>query len=142
MKKEQLNKLLKPMIKECIKEVIFEEGVLSGLISEVVTGLSGQIITESNTAVETKDDFSRQRVELQQAAAAELENKRKKLEESLGGKFEGIFDNVEPMTSSPAPTRNDGGPQSPLANYSPTDSGVDISGIMSLGSAKSWKNMI
>ena len=27
MNKEQLKKTLKPMIKECIKEVIFEEGI-------------------------------------------------------------------------------------------------------------------
>tara|TARA_R100001015_G_C4618124_1_gene174558 strand:- start:692 stop:1123 length:432 start_codon:yes stop_codon:yes gene_type:complete len=143
MKKEQLNKLLKPMIKECIKEVIFEDGVLSGLISEVVTGLSaGQVIAESTIPMEEAGGFSRQRVELQKEAAIELQNKRKKLEESLGGKFQGIFDNVAPMTSSPTPTNNDSGPQGPLSSYSPTDSGVDISGIMSLGSAKSWKNMI
>ena len=31
MKKNELQKILKPLIKECIKEVIFEEGVLSRL---------------------------------------------------------------------------------------------------------------
>ena len=35
MKKSEL----KNIIKECVKEVIFEEGVLSGLITEVIHGL-------------------------------------------------------------------------------------------------------
>ena len=36
MKKSEL----KNIIKECVKEVIFEEGVLSGIITEVAQGLS------------------------------------------------------------------------------------------------------
>ena len=36
MKKSEL----KNIIKECVKEVIFEEGVLSGIISEVAHGLN------------------------------------------------------------------------------------------------------
>ena len=36
MKKSEL----KNIIKECVKEVIFEEGILSGIITEVAQGLS------------------------------------------------------------------------------------------------------
>ena len=49
MKKQELQKILKPLIKECIKEVIFEEGVLSNLIKEVAVGIGSQ-----QTIVETK----------------------------------------------------------------------------------------
>ena len=46
MKKAELKKLLKPMIMECIKEVIFEEGVLSNIVSEVAHGLGRPTLTE------------------------------------------------------------------------------------------------
>jgi hypothetical protein len=36
MKKEELKKMLRPLIKECIREVIFEDGSLSTIISEVM----------------------------------------------------------------------------------------------------------
>ena len=39
MKKLELKQALKPLIKECIKEIIFEEGILSSLITEVARGL-------------------------------------------------------------------------------------------------------
>ena len=43
MNKNELKKILKPLIKECIKEVIFEEdGALSHIIKEVAGGLSGK----------------------------------------------------------------------------------------------------
>jgi len=38
MNKTELKKMLRPLIKECIKEVIFEEGTLSTIISEVMIG--------------------------------------------------------------------------------------------------------
>ena len=58
MKKEQLQKILKPLIKECIKEVIFEEGVLSNLIKEVAMGIGSQHpIVEAKQ--EPSQDFSR-----------------------------------------------------------------------------------
>ena len=142
MKKQELQKILKPLIKECIKEVIFEEGVLSGLISEVVQGLGSQ----QQTIVETKTrqpepDFSRQRVELQENARQAMEEKKRKLEESLGGGFKGIFENVDPISSAGSPgTTNE--TSSPLSNYAPNDAGVDISGLMAIGGGKNWKNMI
>ena len=40
--KEELMKILKPLIKECIRDVIFEEGSLSTIISEVVKSTGGQ----------------------------------------------------------------------------------------------------
>ncbi len=50
MNKNELKKVLKPLIKECIKEVLFEEkGALSHIISEVATGLSStsrSVVTE------------------------------------------------------------------------------------------------
>ena len=47
MNKKELKAALKPLIKECIKEVIFEDGVLSSEIQEVVKGTSAQVVRES-----------------------------------------------------------------------------------------------
>jgi hypothetical protein len=140
MKKEQLQKILKPLIKECIKEMIFEEGILSNLIKEVAVGIgSQQTIVEAKVS-EPEHDFSRQRVELQEETLQAMREKKRKLEESLGGGFEGIFDNVDPISSPGSTGKNSS--NSPLSNYTPDDAGVDISGIMALGGGKNWKNMI
>ncbi len=44
MKKSEL----KNIIKECVKEVIFEEGVLSGIITEVMQGLNRAPLNEAS----------------------------------------------------------------------------------------------
>jgi len=140
MKKQELQKILKPLIKECIKEVIFEEGILSNLIKEVAVGIGPQQTIVETKVQEPEHDFSRQRVELQEEAQRAMADKKRKLEESLGGGFEGIFDNVDPIKSAGSPGQKTS--NSPLANYAPDDAGVDISGIMALGGGKNWKNMI
>jgi len=140
MKKQELQKILKPLIKECIKEVIFEEGVLSNLIKEVAVGIGSQQTIVETKVQEPEHDFSRQRVELQEEAQRAMREKKRKLEESLGGGFEGIFDNVDPIKSAGSPGQKTS--NSPLSNYAPDDAGVDISGIMALGGGKNWKNMI
>jgi hypothetical protein len=140
MKKQELQKILKPLIKECIKEVIFEEGVLSNLIKEVALGIGSQQTIVETKVQEPEHDFSRQRVELQEEAQRAMADKKRKLEESLGGGFEGIFDNVDPIKSAGSPGQKTS--NSPLSNYAPDDAGVDISGIMAIGGGKNWKNMI
>lgn len=140
MKKQELQKILKPLIKECIKEVIFEEGVLSNLIKEVAVGIGSQQTIVETKVQEPGHDFSRHRVELQEEAQRAMADKKRKLEESLGGGFEGIFDNVDPIKSAGSPGQKTS--NSPLSNYAPDDAGVDITGIMALGGGKNWKNMI
>ena len=47
MKKSDLKKLIKPLVKECIHEVLLEEGLLSNVVSEVAKGLNtAPVITE------------------------------------------------------------------------------------------------
>lgn len=144
MKKDQLKKVLKPLIKECIREAIFEEGVLSGLISEVVQGLGGQVISEAPRQATATNDFSRTaNIELQQESQRQLEERKRKLEESLGGgAFSGIFENTEPLAKGGTPSENSGGAASPLSAYAPNDPGVDISGLMNIAGGQNWKKMI
>lgn len=140
MKKQELQKILKPLIKECIKEVIFEEGVLSNLIKEVAVGIGSQQTIVETKAPEPEYDFSRQRVELQEEARSAMAERKRKLEESLGGGFEGIFEGVDPISS--AGSVSDKPTSGPLSGYAPNDAGVDISAIMAIGGGKNWKNMI
>ena len=43
---DKLRKVLKPLIKECIKEIIFEEGVLSSIIREAQGSPAKEVIKE------------------------------------------------------------------------------------------------
>jgi hypothetical protein len=148
MKKQELKKALKPIIKECIKEVIFEDGVLSGIISEVARGMqtsASQIVTEAvpTPTLSQEQGLTRHRADLQKEAQNTLAEKKKMLENSLGGEFKGIFENMEPMRGGSTPGSNSTGQSSaPLSGYSPGDEGVDISGILAVGSGANWKNMI
>ena len=123
-----------------IKEAIFEEGVLSGLIQEVAIGL-GQREQIVETREVPEQDFSRQRVELQAEARQAMQEKKRKLEAQLGGGVAGIFDNTEPLSSGGSVQR-EGNPQSPLSAYAPNDAGVDINGLMSIAGGHNWKKMI
>lgn len=57
MNKNELKQVLKPLIKECIREVIFEEGALSSVVSEVVKGM-GQPIVETKQKFPTKQNHN------------------------------------------------------------------------------------
>jgi len=133
MKKNELKKILKPLIKECIKECIFEDGVLSGIITEVAKGMAGQrIVAESVVATKNTPDS-----EKMHATAMALEEQRqeriKKLNESVS-----LENNIFEGTQEIIPEGNN---HSPLAGTAPGDSGVDITGIVSLANGK-WKHLV
>lgn len=162
MGKEDIKEILKPLIQECIKEAIidggileslikesiFESGVLSGLIREVAQGLGQQVVIEGATAATSpapeKNEFNfakKQRVALQEETVRSLEEKKKKLENTLGAKFEGIFENVNPISHAGNPS-TESSSKGPLSGYAANDAGVDISGIMAIAGSTNWKNMI
>ena len=47
MKKNDLKQLIKPLVKECIHEVLIEEGLLSNVVAEVAKGLQGNLVVET-----------------------------------------------------------------------------------------------
>jgi len=145
VKKSDLKKMLKPLIKECVQEMILEEGLLTNIVSEVAAGMQGQIIQESKTAPEPTpninipNETNKRKIE----AKKKLQEHRMKLMDAIGkDSYNGvnIFENVEPMSGGGSP-QSSGNSKGPLSNYAPTDSGVDISGIMGLAGGN-WKNMI
>ena len=122
MKRNELKQVLKPLIKECIKEVIFEDGTLSGIITEVVQGLQG---TTRQQITEKKVIKSNQPSAALQQARKDLEETKRNLQESTG--LSGIFEGTTPMRQSSGKSQHGA-----LRDQDPNDPGVDISGIMKI----------
>lgn len=128
MKKSDLKKLIKPLVKECIHEVLLEEGLLSNVVSEVAKGLgTAPVITEQakqpvRTAPPKKRDYS--------------EN-RKKLMDAIGGDAYNGVNLFEGTTPAPAQQEQAAGA---VDLGDPDDAGVDISSILG-ASSKIWESM-
>ena len=132
MDKNELKKALKPLIKQCIKEVIFEEGVLSNIIVEVATGLTTSVsepIVENKPAPQRKDE-------------AVLESKKRLLDSISRDAYNGVdlFENTKPISKAGAPG-DTSAPSGPLSSYAPDDAGVDINGILSIA-GNSWSKLV
>lgn len=142
MKKSELKTVLRPLIKECVKEVMFEDGILSGLISEVVQGLGGQVITENaptqrRNAPEQQNnaEAARQQQVAKIKAMEQAAQTRKKMSEAVGKDAYGGVDLFEGTTPTSAPAESKQG--DPLAGQDPNDAGVDISNLFG-GANKTW----
>ena len=140
MKKDDLKKLIKPLVKECIHEVLLEEGLLSSVVSEVVKGMQGNLVLEAPQKQSESllgDDLQMKR------KSREVNNKlrehREKLMNSVGASaYNGVnlFENTEPMSKHEAVEPRLGS----VDLGSAADSGVDISSIMG-DASKIWKAM-
>ncbi len=132
MKKNELKKILRPLIKECIKEVLFEDGALSTIISEVVKGTSRpQPVMEAKVPKEENDH--RRQKNLQ-----EIKQRKKKLLDSIGKDAYNGVDLFEGTTPTRGSTQQSRGA---LKDVDPGDAGVDISNIFSGHSSKIWKKL-
>jgi hypothetical protein len=131
MDRNEFKKILKPLIKQTIKEVLFEEGVLSNIVSEVVTGMGAKRVVAEVAPTKasngpTQEEISRREEEAEAARQLRI----KKLNEAA--KIN-VFEGTTPVPETAAP--------SPLQGMSSNDSGVDISGILNLANGK-WKKLI
>ena len=129
---------LKTIIKECVKEILFEEGVLSNLVAEVAFGITsaqGQILEtqEPKAAPKVTQELKREQQERKRKQL--LETKKKMLNAIGGDKMAKIFEGTHPL-----PNSDNANSQSPLAGKSPSDAGVDISGLFGLSGQK-WKQL-
>jgi len=127
MKKAELKKILKPLIKECIKEVIFEEGTLSTIISEVMKGTSTQkVVREKKQPRLETDEEAKQRYSKRQG---QLKENRKKMLDAIGrDAFNGV-DLFEGTTAMIPEKKGGKGGTTALEGVSPHDPGVDLSGF-------------
>lgn len=141
MKKSDLKRVIKPLIKECIHEVLIEEGMLSSVVAEVAKGMQGNIVTETKTKKQDnrlfdEDHQMRERKQRQDESRSKMQEHRKKLLEAVSqDAYNGVdlFEGTTPMDSStPQPGAADLG--------APNDSGVDITALMG-GASQIWKEM-
>ena len=124
MNKDQLKKVLRPMIKECIKEVIFEEGILANIISEVVRGTS-QPLVESR-----QPSYKQTQIDYEARERAEKE-RRKKLLDSIGSEaYNGVnlFEGPQPLQERRTSASSPHGSK-PLDGIAPNDPGVNLGSL-------------
>ena len=134
MKRSELKKLIKPIVRECVQETILNEGLLSNIVSEVAQGLGNQTIVEHKEKVVPRLSNENSVVKEQ------IKEYRKQLLDEVGkDAFNGVdlFEGTRPA----APQMNEMQTAGALSSQSPEDAGVDISGIMALG-GKNWKALI
>jgi hypothetical protein len=131
MNSNDLKKTLRPLVKQLVKEAMQEE--LTTVISEIIKQTSSVQMVEQR---QVQPQINRQ---LQEDRAVEkqkqIEERRKRLEEFSKNSFGGM--NLFEGTT-PAPAPRDTGAKgaesvaSPLAGVDPSDSGVDISGLLKM----------
>ena len=137
MNKTELKKILKPLIKECIKEVIFEEGSLSTIISEVLKGTSNhQVVSEAKNKpkLETNEQAGARRQKKQK----QLHEQKRKMLDAIGtDAYNGVdlFEGTTPMAAQRSGLQQG---SKALDGISPNDPGVDISSFASSGA---WKKL-
>tara|TARA_R100000664_G_C2697128_1_gene98907 strand:+ start:169 stop:558 length:390 start_codon:yes stop_codon:yes gene_type:complete len=129
MKVSEFKKVIKPLIRECIKEVILEEGILSNVVSEVAKGLQGNLVTENKTDKAREEELQLKREAMEQ----ERQERIKRLNESAKVGPVNVFEGTKEVPES--------NQASPLRGVAPDDSGVDISGILGLAGDK-WKHLV
>jgi hypothetical protein len=140
MNKAQLKSLIKPVVKECIQEVLIEEGLLTEVVSQVAAGMNQQPIVENKQKKKDNNLFNEdlQMKRKTQEVNQKLQEHRKRLLDSIGkDAYNGVdlFEGTEPMKQAGAP----GASHRPsVLGDDPSDSGVDISSLMGQAS-KVWQ---
>jgi len=139
MKKSEFKKFIKPVVAECIRESLLEGGVLSKVISEVVKGMSVQLMVEqsqvqSNYSAEpepspVQDDQSSKEVEVK------LQETKKRMLKAIGSDAYGGVNLFEGTKPAPSQQQNSHGP---LKDTDPNDPGVDISAIFN----SNWSKLV
>lgn len=138
MNRSELKKILKPLIEECIREAIFEEGVLSGIILEVVKGTASAPVQQLTENKKIEADTSYIKKSSSDYREKIRETKKKMLDAIGKESYNGVnlFEGTDPLSRSGQSGARE--VSSPLDSYAPSDSGVDISGLFS----SRWKNLV
>ena len=129
MKKSEFKKLIKPIVNECIKESLIEDGLISGIIAEVVRGISSsQPIVESAPPKVDPTTERMKRNAFSKEQTGKLKEHKQKLMSAIGGTAYNGVNLFEGTT--PAPSQKSSSQQaSPLSGQGTHDPGVDISNL-------------
>jgi len=133
MKKSELKSIIKPIVEECIRDILLKEGILSTIISEVMIGVSRQQpIVENKIQTPSLNQKSTKLNELH-------ENKKKLLNEIGQDAFGGV--NIfEGTTPAPAP-RAQGNKYGAMKDMDPSDPGINIDGLSNV-MGNTWKALM
>ena len=102
MKKNDLKTLIKPLVKECIHEVLIEEGLLSNVVAEVAKGMQGNLVVEARQ--KQPNDLIKEDLQINrksEEARLKLNEHRTKLMNSINSDaYNGVnlFEGTEPMS--------------------------------------------
>ena len=139
MKKSQLKRVIKPIVEECINEVLLEKGLLSSIISEVVKGIQPlqQSPMQQRPVMQENKLMQQQRQELQEQKYEMMKAQKRKLLDAAGFGVD-VFSGTEPIEEAADPSNGQAGA---LSGVAPNDPGVDIAGIMAVAN-RDWSKMI
>ena len=138
MKKSQLKRVIKPIVEECINEVLLEKGLLSSIISEVVKGIQPmQPVMQQRPVMQENKLMQQQREELEEQKYEMMKAQKRKLLDAAGFDVD-VFSGTQPIEEAADPSN---GQASALSGVSPSDAGVDIAGIMAVAN-RDWSKMI
>ena len=144
MTKKDLQRALRPLVKECVRDIIFEEGFLSGIISEVVSGLNaGQHLREVPQYTSAPIDEVNERQQAIEQQKARIDEARRRMADAIGREAYGganLFEGTEPLPRGGNPGASPSAP-SPLSGYAEGDQGVNIDSLLG-GVGKNWKKLI
>jgi 6-pyruvoyl-tetrahydropterin synthase len=137
MKRTELKKIIKPLVKECVQETILNDGLLSNIVSEVMQGMGNQFLVENKEQI-VPTMSNENSVQMEQLKERQQETRKRLLDEIGKDSYNGVD-----LFEGTAPIRDNGEPSamsqaSALSGQDPSDPGVDISGIIALG-GKNWK---
>jgi len=134
MKKSELKKILKPLVSECIEESLMEDGLISGVIAEVVKGMTvaAAPVVEAPPMPPTADDQAVDRMKRNAFSAkqgSQMKEHKQKLMSAIGGEAYNGVNLFEGTTPAPSQASMEAG-SSPMSGQSSTDPGVDISSLL------------
>jgi hypothetical protein len=129
MKANEFKKILKPLIKQTIKEVLLEEDILSKVVTEVARGFNHTLVEKQQIS---HSDITAMKDNKQEELYEKQRQERiKRLNESSGLGHQ-VFNNVTQIPETDS--------KSPLSGIKSNDAGVDISEIEKLSNGK-WKTL-
>ena len=149
MNNDDLKHTLRPLIKECVKEVIFEEGFLSGIVTEVLMGVQAAgampIVEHSAPPTPKTRPQGPDEAELQvydDKRKRKMQETRQQMAEAIGrDAYNGIdlFEGTKPLSKGGTAGRTES-PAGALAGVDPNDSGVDITAFF--GTSQNRSKMV
>ena len=80
MKRTELKKLIKPLVKECVQETILNDGLLSNIVSEVMQGMGNQFLIENKEQI-VPTMSNENSVQMEQLKERQSETRKRLLDE-------------------------------------------------------------